>query len=193
LIHLTEEIKNELITKANKIVNDVLRKNAHPWENITENYLSTNEFFRLINVKKTSSRARDIRYFFRVLCAREDGPSLMPAYLKDVFADGIVHVELYKNRGGNVKFEYRVPIKYINDKHLPRAQQLICERTVVTHTHKAYKYRAQQLICEIKESEIISHRTFTKLECISVREGVPIPVLIDQLVTKEFSLLEAER
>jgi len=167
---LDKALLKELQVKTNKLVVEELRKKALPWESITDEYITSSDFLHMLGLKWQNHKAREISYFFRVFCVRDNDSSLMPDYIRDIFVDGTVRMKLIKYRArGPIEFGYRIPVKYIKDKYLPAIQKIISLR---------------------KNTNVIKPHTLKKLELLSISRNIPVSELIDQIVSKEFSLIK---
>ena len=148
---------------------------ARPWMPISNDYLTVREFLSLIGLYGKRKEYRLTIRHLSMASTRNDSNLPAPEYLKECFREGMVCVHLFRGSPkGTVAFEYRIPVKSLDEKYAGRAKTLTSARNG-----------------NIRNSIILSRQTFKGLTLLSARTGKSMSETVEEMVDRELKLMFA--
>ncbi len=107
-------------------------KRAGPWRPLSGESLTPREFLFLLELGAGQRDYRETVLYLRRAASNKNRP--MPDYLKAMFRDGVVAVDMVQGRaGGPISVEYRVPINCLQKGYIRVAQEIVDLRNKKLH------------------------------------------------------------
>ena len=107
-------------------------KRAGPWRPLSGESLTPREFLFLLELGADERDYRETVLYLRKAASNKNRP--MPEYLRAMFRDGVVAVDMVQGRpGGPISVEYRVPINCLQKGYVRVAQEIVDLRNKKLH------------------------------------------------------------
>lgn len=142
-------------------------KRAGPWTPLSGEYLNTKEFLFLFDGCGDEREYREALFCLRIASSGSRN-HLVPEYLRAMFRDGVVSVDMVGRTRGAIAVEYRVPIQSLDEKYVRVAKLLV-------------HLRSKRL------DQCLDDATFRKLVRLSLESDKTIPEIITASVEAFFA------